>query len=257
MPLVEPCASPIHFRCRFDPPGPNSWAQTLFKTLHLWVGGRVSTSAQWRESLGSGLLMKAADGAFTSALTKLCIVTQEFIQNRMAGQRPVNYRGQVLTPRLLRRTGNCPPPTRRQLQAQPGNSACGTASRRAGQQPRHVRIMSWNAGHLGQQQWGEIKTWLADEADQYCDVLILQETHWTATAEFTVSGWYCVSSASPTESCPKPKQGSRCKSRKDTQDGPSTTVADGVMVFYSKFDRQRIWWKEWLQGRVLEDITGK
>ena len=153
--------------------------------------------------------------------------------------------------------GQLPLPTRRQLQAQPGNSACGTASRRAGQQPRHVRIMSWNAGHLGQQQWGEIKTWLADEADQYCDVLILQETHWTATAEFTVSGWYCVSSASPPESCPKPKQGSRCKSRKDTQDGPSTTVADGVMVFYSKFDRQRIWWKEWLQGRVLEDITGK
>ena len=46
----EPCASPFCYRCGFDPPGPNSWAQTLFKPLHLWVGGRVSTSAQWRGS---------------------------------------------------------------------------------------------------------------------------------------------------------------------------------------------------------------
>ena len=123
------------------------------------------------------------------------------------GQRPVTYRGQVLTPQLLRRTGNCPPPTRRQLQAQPDNSARGTASRRAGQQPRHVRVMSWNAGHLGQQQWGELKTWLAAEAEQYCDVLILQETHWTATTEFAVSGWYCVSSASPKETAPPTETG--------------------------------------------------
>ena len=36
---------------------------------------------------------------------------------------PVPYRGQVLTPRLLRRTGNCPPPTRKELMAQPNNSS--------------------------------------------------------------------------------------------------------------------------------------
>ena len=66
---------------------------------------------------------------------------------------PVRYRGQVLTPRLLRRTGNCPPPSRKQLLAQPDNSSArGTASRRAGQHIRQFRIMSWNAGHLGQQQ---------------------------------------------------------------------------------------------------------
>ena len=46
---------------------------------------------------------------------------------------PVRYRGQVLTPRLLRRTGNCPPPSRKELMAQPNNSSArGTASRRAG-----------------------------------------------------------------------------------------------------------------------------
>ena len=48
--------------------------------------------------------------------------------------------------------------------------------------------MSWNAGHLGQQQWGKLKTWLAAEAEQYCDVLVLQETHWKESSEFRVSG---------------------------------------------------------------------
>ena len=64
------------------------------------------------------------------------------------------------------------------------------------QKVRPVRVMSWNAGHLGHQQWVEIKTWLQLEADKVCDVLILQETHWQESAEFTVSGWYCISSAS-------------------------------------------------------------
>ena len=111
----------------------------------------------------------------------------------VARSEPVRYRGQVLTPRLLRRTGNC----RNELMAQPNNSsACGTASRRAGRQARHVRVMSWTAGHLGQQQWGELKTWLAADAEQHCDILVLQETHWKESSEFRVSGWYCVSSAS-------------------------------------------------------------
>ena len=87
----------------------------------------------------------------------------------IARSEPVQYRGQVLTLRLLRRMGNCPPPSRKELMAQPNNSSARcTASRRAGQQVRHVRVMSWNAGHLGQQQWGELKTWLAAEAEQYC-----------------------------------------------------------------------------------------
>ena len=143
----------------------------------------------------------------------------------------------VLTPRQLRRMGNCPPPTRRQLQAQPSNLApAGTTSRRAGQQRRQVRVLSWNAEHLGQREWSEIKTWLAIEADKHCDVLILQETHWTASAEFTVSGWYCVSSASPLDSSRQtlPAQRGRRKTRKNPEEGPSATVADGV------------------QGRVLE-----
>ena len=173
------------------------------------------------------------------------------------GQRPVQHRGQVLTPRLLRRMGNCPPPTRRQLQSQPSNLAHGgTASRRAGQQRRQVRVLSWNTGHLGQQQWSEIKTWLASEADKHCDVLILQETHWTASAEFTVSGWYCVSSASP----PDPSssvESARLGKILSPKEGPSTTVADGVTVLFSpKFDKQKIRWRGWLQERVLEAGEG-
>ena len=114
--------------------------------------------------------------------------------------------------------------------------------------------MSWNAGHLGQQQWGELKTWLVADADQYCDVLVLQETHWKEPSEFRVSGWYCVSSASTPEHSKQPKApNARRKSRRNTQDGPSTTRADGVMILFSpRFDAKCIRWKEWLQGRVLE-----
>ena len=67
----------------------------------------------------------------------------------------------------------------------------------AGRATQALCVLSWNAGHLGQQQWSEVKSWLSTEASQTCDVLVLQETHWQATAEFTASGWYCVSSASP------------------------------------------------------------
>ena len=104
-------------------------------------------------------------------------------------QRTVSYRGQPLTPTMLRRMGNCPPPARTKVASAP--------RARAGRATQALRVLSWNAGHLGQQQWSEVKSWHSTEASQTCDVLVLQETHWQATAEFTASGWYCVSSASP------------------------------------------------------------
>ena len=115
--------------------------------------------------------------------------------------------------------------------------------------------MSWNAGHLGHQQWAEIKTWLRLEADKVCDVLILQETHWHESAEFTVSGWYCISSASkPTASQRKPrKENKQSQDPQSTSSAPSTTRADGLMVLLSpKFHAKQIRWKEWTTGRVLE-----
>ena len=115
--------------------------------------------------------------------------------------------------------------------------------------------MSWNAGHLGQQQWTEIKTWLQLEADKVCDVHILQETHWQESAEFTVSGWYCISSASKPAASqrkprkePKPSTGTQAR-----QLAPCVTKVDGLMVLLSpKFQKKQIRRKEWTTGRVLE-----
>ena len=114
-------------------------------------------------------------------------------------QRPVSYRGQLLTPTMLRRMGNCPPPARTKV-------ASATRAR-AGRATQASRVLSWNAGHLGQQQWSEIMSWLSTEASQTCDILVLQETHWQTTAEFTASGWYCVSSASPDDTIKAKKKG--------------------------------------------------
>ena len=129
-------------------------------------------------------------------------------------QQPVTYRGQVLTPSLLRRMGNCPP------QAPTGAAARPRA--RAGKAVQPLCVLSWNAGHLGQQQWSEIKSWLATEADQLCDVLVLQETHWQATAEFTAADWYCVSSASPDDTLKPRRDKHRSGARPLFQDSGGT-----------------------------------
>ena len=180
-------------------------------------------------------------------------------------QQPVSYRGQVLTPAQVQRSGNCPP-------QHPSRGSGRPTRRRAGLANRELRVLSWNAGHLGQQQWAEIKSWLQTEAKHVCDVLVLQETHWQATAEFSVAGWCCVSSASeyvPTKedtnlgglAQPAPTQPAgalpnkprpRRKSLRGSK-GPSTTKADGVMVLLSpEVPTNTVRWKEHKQGRLLE-----
>ena len=182
----------------------------------------------------------------------------------VVAQQPVSYRGQQLTPVQVRRSGNCPP-------SHPGSGSGRLTRRRAGLANRELRVLSWNAGHLGQQQWAEIKSWLQTEAKQVCDVLVLQETHWQATAEFSVAGWYCISSASeyvptvedktlgglaqpdPTLPAALPnKPRPRRKSLRGSK-GPSTTKADGVMVLLSPdVQTNTVHWKEHLKGRLLE-----
>ena len=69
----EPCAT-----CTVktsEQPGPNSWTQSLSKTRAYWAGG----SARWRKSL-SLLCDEIADGAATSALTKLFSDSEEILQ---------------------------------------------------------------------------------------------------------------------------------------------------------------------------------
>ena len=76
-------------------------------------------------------------------------------------QCPVSSGGQPLTPTVLRRMGNCPPPARAKVASVP--------RARAGRATQAIPVLSWNAGHLGQQQWSEMKSWLSTEASQTCD----------------------------------------------------------------------------------------
>ena len=138
----------------------------------------------------------------------------------------------------------------------------------AGRATQALRVLSWNAGHLGQQQWSEVKSWLSTEASHTCDVLVLQETHWQATAEFSTSGWYCVSYASPDDTLKtaKNKKGrggtaptqqaaeARPEHSQDrSQTGPSVVRADGVMVLLSpRIAAKSVRWKEHVVGRALE-----
>ena len=133
---------------------------------------------------------------------------------------------------------------------------------RGGTHSRPLRMLSWNAGHLGVQQWAEVKAWLHTGASDSCDLL---ETHWNGTAEFTVEGWQCVSSAKKgAPRAPKGKAKPRQR-RKPQQPAPqeetATTVeaqvdtsrADGVMLLLSPaIDKKTIRWKEHLKGRLIQ-----
>ena len=109
----------------------------------------------------------------------------------------------------------------------------------------------------------KFKSWLLTGAKQPCGVVVLQKTHWQATAQFATAGWHCVSSASPPSQKPA-KKGPRTSkgtaqvaTHSNTEalpadsdaanldEGPSTTRADGVMVPLSpSIQAQRIRWKE-------------
>ena len=179
-------------------------------------------------------------------------------------QDSVSYRGGELTPEFLRRSGLEPPSTssfRGYFVLLPYARTCYVPSRpRGGQASKHLRVLSWNAGHLGVQQWAEIRTWLREDSSSVCDVLVLQETHWNETAEFDVEGWHCISSAKKGAArAPKKKAapGQRPETKAASQQDPQldTSRADGVMVLLSKrIPANQVRWREIRKGRLLQVI---
>ena len=164
------------------------------------------------------------------------------------------YRGRPLTLRQVASQGHCPPTA-----ATSPHSSVRSESR-GGRQFRPLRVLSWNPGHLGAQQWSEIKDWLQAEARSVCDILLLQETHWSFTAQFQVSGWTCISSASSKPPALEPKaktRGRRQQSQAETAKPCEATAApsraDGVLVLLSpRIDAGQVRWREHRIGRLLE-----
>ena len=165
------------------------------------------------------------------------------------------YRGRPLTLRQIASQGHCPPTAA----TSPHPSV--RSESRGGRQFRPLRVLSWNPGHLGAQQWSEIKDWLQAEAQSVCDVLLLQETHWSSTAQFQVSGWTCISSASWKPQAPEPK--AKTWGRRKQSQAPETVTpceataapskADGVVVLLSpRIDTGQVRWREHRVGRLLE-----
>ena len=180
-------------------------------------------------------------------------------------QDSVSYRGGELTPEFLRRSGLEPPPlpllSGATLSSSPTPTPATFRSRpRGGQASKHLRVLSWNAGHLGVQQWAEIRTWLREDSSSVCDVLVLQETHWNETAEFDVEGWHCISSAKKGAArAPKKKAapGQRPEMKAASQQDPQldTSRADGVMVLLSnRIPANQVRWREIRKGRLLQVI---
>ena len=157
-------------------------------------------SAQWKESL-SLLCDEIADCAATSALC---------LQAGRCQSAPSFIQGSAFDSDYAEADGKLPT-------AGPHSGCLRPARSRWSGHSGFAR--PFLAGHLGQQQWSEVKSWLLTEASQTCDVLVLQETHWQATAEFTASGWYCVSSASPDDTL-------KAKKSKKGRGGTAHTVKE-------------------------------
>ena len=165
------------------------------------------------------------------------------------------YRGRPLTLRQIASQGHCPPT----VATSPHERV--RSETRGGRHFKPLRVLSWNPGHLGAQQWSEIKDWLQADAQSVCDVLMLQETHWSSTAQFQVGGWTCISSASSKPKAQEPKaktRGRRKQSQPLDADKPdeaaaATSKADGVIVLlFPRIDSGQIRWREHRVGRLLE-----
>ena len=98
-------------------------------------------------------------------------------------------------------------------------------------QPRHkdrrqrLSCFSWNSGGLSQATWDHFQQW----ADlQNIDILTVQETHWSVTAEWTQDRYFCISSG---------------------QNGKQS----GILTLISKklCKMEDISWTELIPGRVL------
>ena len=179
------------------------------------------------------------------------------------------YRHGTLTPDYIRQSGLEPPllPAHSTGTSQSPSPPTPLPERRprGGTHSKPLRMLSWNAGHPGVQQWAEVKAWLHTGASDSCDVMALQETHWHETAEFTVEGWQCVSSAKKgapraPKGKAKPRQRRRPQQSAPQEDSAMTAEAQvdtsraaGVMLLLSPaIDKKTIRWKEHLKGRLIQ-----
>ena len=60
----------------------------------------------------------------------------------------------------------------------------------------HIRYLSWNAGGLTSGTWEELLSHLASRSCLEVSVVVLQETHWRGTSQFTRDDWHVISSGS-------------------------------------------------------------
>ncbi|OLQ13651.1 Retrovirus-related Pol polyprotein from type-2 retrotransposable element R2DM [Symbiodinium microadriaticum] len=114
----------------------------------------------------------------------------------------------------------------KQLVAQPDLLQQQIATPSASTQLR-LECITWNVGGLTQVLMAELMVWLRQQG--HVRVLMLQETHWSASCDWAADGWYFCHSASS-----KPKSG-------------------GVLIGLRQdtFSKELIRWQEIVPGRLL------
>ena len=65
--------------------------------------------------------------------------------------------------------------------------------------PKSVKILSWNAGAVTTAIWEELLAALSSPQYSSVQVVLLQETHWRTTQEFSSQGWHVINSGNADE----------------------------------------------------------
>ena len=97
------------------------------------------------------------------------------------------YRGKNLTLQQLGGTPAEPPPAKT------------SKPQRANLHKDEIRYLSWNAGALTTAVWEELLSLLATEPFSEVKLVVVQETHWRGSWQFSKSGWHVVSSGTHKE----------------------------------------------------------
>ena len=97
------------------------------------------------------------------------------------------YRGKNLTLQQLGGTPAASPPAKT------------SKPQRANLHKDEIRYLSWNAGALTTAVWEELLSLLATEPFSEVKLVVVQETHWRGSWQFSQSGWHVVSSGTHKE----------------------------------------------------------
>ena len=232
---------PTHTSCSGPKSGGRRPGFSLYRLILLQgtVGARVSSGVATEERPGLGqapLLGKRSDAAQPGRGTSLIKPLSHTMQSKRAYKRACRramsslqegtmYRGKWHSKQALTNMQSLPPTP----------AVAPKVLRRQRSAPNRpvptISVFCWNVGGLASHIFQELMAWLATNGTW--DIIILQETHWGPTDDFSSGEWSCVHSSGHT-----------------AKEGPDKFA--GLLIVISRKAFRNIATQEHVPGRLLQ-----